>query len=614
MRRLAPHSSALAGSAALASLLVSGCGAPRPQDASAVRDEFSGGEFFYYDADDRHEIVEDAFKAIGNDYAGLEVKRARIGLDLATLQREALAAEDAAPAAGDDDPVGQARSNLAFLDRLRGAVAAFQDTHFDFEPTVPTPWIDLGLEIAETEGGFRVIALSESLMRYDDLVAGGSAFSAIALGDEVVAIDGDAPAAAVQALASLQSASSPEFARSEATFSLTYRSYAYPERATQSWTFRKADGTTTTLAMPWYVDAPNPRRDAARLLAAVGLGDDHGYAHVQAALAAADRGDPADIDLAPSIGHSRRDPLAGTTDLAGFKRPGSSKKAFTTGRIERDGKRYGVLQIMTYETATVVRPDGATVDFLEPIRAFVNELKASGTPLIIDLRFNGGGKPELALGVMAILARAGDRYATTTQAYRVTRRVRQMLETWTEPDAFDPAAPDGYDARAAAIHFARLAAQDRQPYTAVFADGRTITADPAVGGYPEAVVALVTPDCISTCDMQAMLFQASGRVTLVGTHANGTGLGREANDLFPADPWQDDFGVVKLSIPNALFGVPGPVGRLAFEDAGAVVAMSSENRAVTATEPYAPTLVDYLQRGAGWVSKATAVLDAASPR
>jgi hypothetical protein len=578
--------------------LFSACG---PNTVSNTKDVFDGAEFWYYDTDDRKMLVEDAMRAIDDRYGALSLKKSRLDLDLSVVTLEALLAEQKAGDISDDMPVEQAAANLNFIDRMQATIARFQDTHFRFFSYNPSPRIALGFEVAFVDGRYQIIALSPDIMRFNALSRSSQDYTSLSVGDEVLAIDGRSPRLLVEELSQYQSSSTKAYAKIRATKALTDRDYVYPQQRLTTWTIKRPDGTTLRIEFPWYMDGQHSRLDARVLLRARGFDETSEFEHIKKTLAALDSRSPYDYTLTNSSGFQARGPLSGMSGIQSWNRSGSTNPAIRTGYIEHQGQRIGVLQIYGFGSPVQKSDEYEDVQFLEPIRAFVKTLKTEQLPLIIDLRSNGGGDPYLAIGMMSIIARPGDRYATTTQSFRVTRRVRQLVESFSVSASLDLT---NYDAEQAARYYMKKAVRERAPYTAVYADAKPIEADATVGGYEGKIVAMVTPSCISACDVQAMLFKSSGRVRIVGGHSNGTGAGGRGNKIFDSNSWVDGNQVLELSIPNELFGYPGPVDQLTFEDARDLERLNSENRPVHPDVEYFPVIGDFSDHGKGWLESA----------
>ena len=151
---------------------------------------------------------------------------------------------------------------------------------------------------------------------------------------------------------------------------------------------------------------------------------------------------------------------------------------------------------------------------------------------------------------------------------------------------------------------------ERNNYTPMFVNS-PVTPHPSIGGYDKKIVALITPNCISACDITSFILKASGRATLIGTHSNGTGAGFMSTGEISND-WEDDHKVFSTTIPNLLFGLPGSktdTETLVFEK-DSVERLDTENRPTFADVQYWTTNKDIQNKNIGWLEKAAEVLEA----
>lgn len=242
--------------AAFAALAVASCGRP---PTSRVFDEFSGSEFYYYDHEDRSEIVASVGQAVQAKYALLPLKEQRLGLDAHRLFAEQVAAENTV--ADVNTPFEQARSNLSFLDRVRRLVATFKDSHFSAKPQNRTPTVLNGLALTEANGNVVIASMHPALLRLAAERSGNADFVRLTPGDKIISIDGQPIEDEIAALLPFVHASSSAFARGCAIEQLTQRSYAYPYRPYADYVIeRRADGRMLNLRLPYYFDDGRFRR------------------------------------------------------------------------------------------------------------------------------------------------------------------------------------------------------------------------------------------------------------------------------------------------------------------------------------------------------------------
>jgi hypothetical protein len=371
---------------------------------------------------------------------------------------------------------------------------------------------------------------------------------------------------------------------------LTRRDFRYPGTGALEVTVRKAaTGDIQTLELPYWSEGSRYRRDAAARRAALGIED-----------VTRD----ASGDVLERTGYDFAAPPAGLIEAETYVEANDPTwTVLRTGFLVRDGRAYALVQALAYNLEAV-RPEGGgePVEYLAQLRAFVADVKARGTPLILDLRYNGGGQGYIPGGILAMLARPGETYADRTSSFRVTRMTRQMIETLQQPGDADPAhARMGLALREA------VAARSKMTHEYAQTDG--IEADPAIGGLTVPVVALIGPRCGSACDIQAMLFKASGRVRLIGQPPAGTGAGFRTTSTYATTEIGDDADVFKFDVPNFLFGEPVGTGPQVYREDPLGFAHNAENRPVDVDVPYASTTRDWLQSDAGWMERAMDELD-----
>ena len=208
---------------------------------SVVKDVYAGVKFQYFDQSDRVQIVNELLKQIELEYAPLQIKQKRIGLDLNKIKSEALAAEMASAniliaAESRSNPelrakiaVEQAKSNMAFLDRMQLLLAKFQDTHFSVNERISRPFVYTGLRLRRVQGMVVVGGVDKKFMGMAQRLS-GSDLSAIKAGDVIETIDGAPVEQKINELKEFIAGSSDEFRDSQAIRSLTIRNLAYPSK------------------------------------------------------------------------------------------------------------------------------------------------------------------------------------------------------------------------------------------------------------------------------------------------------------------------------------------------------------------------------------------------
>lgn len=578
---------------------------------SSLSDVYSGVKFHYLDKEDRLLIVNDFLKAVELEYALLPLKKKLIGLDFEKLKLDAVAAENSASdflLSGMDrtnlearDRIGflQAKSNMDFLDRMTALAAQFKDTHFGMGEKISRPLIYSGLRFYRIQGKVILGSIEIKLLKLAMKLSGVD-YSRLSIGDQVLAIDGVDVETKVNELKPYISGSSDEFIDSQAVRSLALRNVKYPEKNYMTVMFKNAG----IFKFPIFANSSSgetPRVDAIAYFNKIGIPSDATSISLNFnpdSKQWTDDGLKFD-GYSPAKLHLN---LKGLTEyLDDSKQPG-----MRTGYYIKNGKTYGVLQLLTFYTKNFTNGENVQ-SFGDAIRGFITELKDENIPLILDLRRNGGGNGNLPAVVLGILLDSDTVLPGATSGFRMTSYMRQIQEASLyqeiagEDLTFGVTIDEMKD-------FMQKTVDDRKDYTPMFAN-ETVVTDQAVGGYSNKIVALVTADCISACDKMSFLLKSSKRATIIGTHSNGTGAGFLSMSSEFNTKWSDPLHILDTQIPNYLFGRPGENFMTTVFEEGSEERLCSENRPTIADIQYSPTMKDVAQNNIGWLEKAVEVIE-----
>ena len=577
---------------------------------SSVNDVYAGVKFHYLDKEDRLLILNDFLNSVQLEYALLPLKKKLIGLDFEKLKADAIAAENAAndftlsalersnTEARERTAFLQAKSNMNFLDRMIATTAQFKDTHFGLGTKINRPFIYNGLRFYRIQGKV-ILGGAELKFLSMAMKLSGTDLSRLSIGDEVLAIDGVSVEEKVKELKTYISGSSDEFVDSQAVRALTIRNFKYPEKNFMTVSFRQAG----TFKFPIFANSAKdstPRVDAISYFNKVGIPSDSTTMGISFDTASKQwKDDGLKFDgYSPAKLHLN---LKGLTEyLDDEKQPG-----MRTGYYMKDGKTYGVLQLLTFMTVNLTT--GTKVQtFTDAIRGFVSELKEAGLPLILDLRRNGGGRGNLPAQVLGVLLEEDTVIPGATSGFRMTPYMRQIQdaslhqEIVAEDLTFGVTIDEMKD-------FMQKTIDDKKDYTPMFSNEIIVT-DQKVQGYSNKIVALVTADCVSACDKMSFLLKASKRAKIIGTHSNGTGAGFLSTSELNTQ-YSDPLRVLETQIPNYLFGVPGDDFMTTVFENGSEEKMCSENRPTIADVIYSPTMKDVARNNIGWLEKAAEVIE-----
>lgn len=582
-------------------------------NSGLLKDVYSGIKFHYLDRKDRMMIVNDFLNTVDLEYALLPLKEKRIGLNFKQLREDAIAAEMAAE---DFTLVGidrkneelrarvafqQASSNMDFLDRMQALVSKFKDTHFSIGETIARPYTYMGLRLFRVEGKIIVGSIDKKFIAMVEKLS-GTDFSQIKIGDEVLSIDGLGIEARINELKPYTDSSTPEFTDMGAVRALTLRNFKYDKKNFMKIEFKNAG----TYKMPLYVNNradSTPRLDAITYFEKYKIPTDSTSIGITFDKTTGKWTDSATMSFQGYSAFNLKENLKGVSE---FNDDGGSA-AIRTGYFMQKGKTYAVMQLMTFSTRNVKNiVTNAEMPFLEAIRAFALDAKQNELPVILDLRVNGGGNAAFPVAVLKIFSQADKAYGGPTRGYRVTPYMRNMEEPgyFQQVEGEDVSEGLTYDDLREIMD---EALNEGKVFAPMYNTGAA-RADLKVGGFDQKMVVLVTPNCVSACDMTSFLFQESKRATLIGTSSNGTGAGYRSSSELNTE-WTDPLRVLTTNVPNFLFGRPGKDIEKSVYGENSVEELCSENIPAVADVQYSTTMLDIAKGNLGWLQKAAQVLD-----
>ncbi len=552
----------------------------------------------------RVQIACELRNAMERRYVFYQVKGALLGpgqgttFDARTQLDACVAAERAISA--EDDP-------LHFYDRMRRCVSAFADGHLMLSVPARLPQVATGIGLRRLGNGQIVIANRErKVVAYLRTIPGQADLDRIlAVGNEVVGIDGAPAAQALSGLAAYLPGSSDAARLERAADAITRRDFAFPARRTLSLTVVTPNGKRS-VELPWWA-SPDARSNilATSWLQRTGISTTDLLAWQY------DKGkDVWDRDPGAFEGALRSESILPPPDAAGLRRylGDGDRLAVRSGEVEARGHgAYCYLQILTFHTESLRSSEGRQ-SFLSVIEGFLQGCKEQNLDLMLDLRQNDGGYLSHSSALFAMLGEHQKAYPAGALLLRANTLNQLVFQQRVA--ALGGAPAHGSDDALEPHHIAEAigaARKARQEFAPAFLE-RPLHSSEASGGFDGRVVALVAPTCMSACDRLAALLESTHRATLVGMPTEGAGGSQqETRDL--SARWTDSEALISLSIPNAAMGVQHvlPANRdqgASISPADFFASMAFENRPVMPDVPYRTKREDITGHNQGWRAEA----------
>jgi hypothetical protein len=556
-----------------------------------------GTSFPYYSQAERIQTITDLIQSIQSDYSLMLYKQHTLGVDIVQIGNDAVKTEQSiADVTVDKD---QALGNMQFLDRVRKITANFQDSHFQLDAVDGPAAVSLGFVVTNISGKYLVTSVRPSYLANKTL---NFDFTAqVAIGDELVSIDGQDPLTAAQTLKPYLPGSSDLYRTDSAIFNLTSRDFALPTQATSAVVLRR-NGSAISLNLPWGAEGVS-RSDQALYLKNVGI-------------------QPAMQNLgltAPSpFGEAWRTKIGALKNEVDFTDVSDpTTPVVTIGTLDSPSGPVGYLQIQSYMitalspyqapqpapssppaqvlgalaklTSPARYPDlssvktimdgapkpqglfpiapGASTLFPDFIDAVISTFKSNSMPLILDMRYNPGGEIGEALALVGDLAPTNGSINALSQMFRITNLAWESIDSAVAGGLVDPL---NLDPTAVVVSSVFTDARSKGSDYSEILPASPLTTSKVVNGYDQKIVVLTSPFCVSACDATALLLKSSGRATLMGEASNGTGAGFFST--FEVPDFTDTNHIIVAHLPNSLFGRPLQSG----EDAKTVSVESVE--------------------------------------
>lgn len=506
----------------------------------------TGAELLDADREMRVAVVTQLKSAIINHYANLDLKNVRIK----TADGKPFDSVAHLDGCIDTETKTNDTSDLHFIDRVRMCIAAFQDTHFAASARTPMAGVSVGFLVRKIGGKYIIVAIQKELLNYVAQISDDKELDkVIAIGNEVLEVDGQSPAKLAEHYQAYIGSSSPGHRTIAAETAIFARSFDYPTKKNVQVKIKSAT-QTYDYELPWWASlAARNRLDTSEYFKKVGIPVSD---RVKMFLDADGKVDWKTVQLNYK-GYLDSNPLVPEDPfrpLVPFKSDSGAIGA-RLGTIVTTAQTFCYAQLLTFSSSRLTAPDGTSLSFVDTMRKFVKSCKASGLNLVMDLRSNGGGNGSYPAQILSLLTPSGAKLANKVMSFRVnTTTARLMAGLMEHPEV---AARDLGDVDVRFLEELKSAADLGLPMTNAIPERSGTIADAEVGGYSGKIVVLVTPNCVSACDGMAAILKRSGRATVLGTHTNGTGAGFQGSENLDSG-FIDTYDELSIKIPNYQFG------------------------------------------------------------
>jgi C-terminal processing protease CtpA/Prc len=435
-------------------------------------------------------------------------------------------------------------SSLEYYDLVRKCVAQFKDSHIGVPIHMSPAVLETAIGMAELADGKVFISrtreqITKKIEEIQKLPAGSLA-AVIKPGAEIVKVDGKPVLDAVKELEAYVGGSSDAARTREAVSDLFVRNYSYPASQELQVTIRTDDGTTRDLTIPWVIYAPNSSLESRILLS------DRGF------LNSADLSE--ESAFSDSSGFRTAVPLFRNLTNPKTYIDSDENPLLVTGLINKDGKNICYMQVNSfsvkatddygYKAFTLVGETKQPVNLLNAEKEFLRNCDAFKSPLLLDLRENGGGNAYYADKFFRLFEKSDTPVSYRAEADYMSAGNFALLDlTFEKADKQATALEESLTLAA----LTNAIKQNRK-----IGDWVLTRESTDLSSFDDPIVLATSYNCVSACEFVTHRFQNTQRAKIAGSPTAGTGFGFSSTGDFKIG-YHDVLNLIDVKIPNHAF-------------------------------------------------------------
>lgn len=442
-------------------------------------------------------------------------------------------------------------SSSEYYDLVRQCLSKFKDGHLSFGGAIRQSYIGTGIESITPIGEkYYIAAIRPNLLKKFEEISGateGALSQKVKAGFEVIKINQRPASEEVDLLKNYITGSS-DLAQTENAASIVFqRRFAYPPTASVTLLLKDPEQSAPhEVTLPWVQLLSDPRSasiETRQILSHRGIRRIFELGQVST--------------LLESTGFTLYGPLfKNLQNKQEFvSTEDDSDVLMTTGIAQVNQQAVCYLKLNTFSldesdsgafNVKKKSPTGNTVTDL--VEAFSNHLagcEAFNSPLILDLRFNGGGNAALADKLLRLFEKENTPKLFSAGAHlNEPGNISYLLNLLNRTDT------------------THASLEDRVTYETVI---QTVQQDKPISDwivsyslvgarsvFSKKLIVLISPDCVSACENTAAKLKNSQRAILVGRPAHGTGFGFSTAGG-AGTKFNDPLQFFDMEIPNKAF-------------------------------------------------------------
>jgi len=558
---------------------------------------FDGHVFVYYNQDLRIDKVNQLYKIIFENYAGLELKKKRLNLDIKELHQKSIDEEMAVK----DVKTAQSKvkRNMEFYDRLLKYSSNFKDSHLNFNLTNRRSIVQTGLILASVKGEEKKVKviihnINSKLLNYNQLENIGDEYSNIKLGDEVLAIDGIEVLKSINALRPYLGESQIERETLTAAYRLMHRYYKYPTSKTVKITIKhQSNNKVITYEIPWAYTTPQ-RADVALYFKNLDL------ENITKLKIGFNEDETIQNESIYYNGHSR----LGSHSLKNIEIQNKyySKKGsliLENGYGFYNQKTYTYIRFKSFSHDTIYLNENEK-DIIDVFSEILTKAEERNQSIVLDMRINNGGSVNLSNNLVNLFSKDGEAFKTPfVYSVKITPSLIEHVDNqWNKENKATRSGKDSQNNFLRYLPKIIEATKSKKTFTSSI---QPKLKKDLTGLFSGPLITLIDVNCISACEFFVGTLKENKRSIILGRGTAAAGIGYTYSESFPTTR-SDTGSLFSINIPNLLFGPMKTNNNDPYD-------FCIENKPIKPHVYYTPTTLDVTDEGADWLKLVEESLD-----
>jgi len=430
-----------------------------------------------------------------------------------------------------------------YYDIVYKCLAQFKDSHISVKRAMSPAFVSTAIAqtvLAENKV-YITLVRKNVIKKFEEMqsLPEGTLASVIKPGTEILKINGADAKSAISELEPYISGSSDLARKEDAVTRYFSRTISYPKSKDLVLQLKTSDGSETSVTIPWLFIVKNSSLESRLMLTDEGILDSEKLS--------------TEKSFTSNSGYDLSAPLF--QDMTNQKRffDEDENDILVTGIVNSSGRPVCYMQLNSfnieevddfgYKVYTKIDDVKQPANLLHEVKNFLAGCEAFSSPLVLDMRDNGGGDASLADAFFRLFEKSDTPLNYNARAYYLENGNFAMIA-----NAVNEVDRKTLPMQRLLMFQAASAGTARNQKISDWALVRPKNSESVFHG-PMTVA--ISSNCVSACENTANRFKVTRRAKIVGAHSAGTGFGFTSNNA--KTTFRDDWNMLEIDILNMAF-------------------------------------------------------------